>query len=108
MNIPEFDLVLYEDFEVAKPKYKGFQNWVFNAPADTATKGYKMKIREIFYNILNKLYDDYINTQINPESYKIRKSIEYLQNNFTNQEINFAEVASLSENNRIHSHQIQS
>ena len=108
MNIPEFDLVLYEDFEVAKPKYKGFQNRVFNAPADTATKGYKMKIREIFYNILNKLYDDNINTQINPESYKIRKSIEYLQNNFTNQEINFAEVASLSENNRIHSHQIQS
>ena len=36
MNIPEFDLVLYEDFEVTKPKYKGFQNWVFNAPADTA------------------------------------------------------------------------
>lgn len=64
----------------------------------TETFGYKIKIRELLYDILARMCEETSKKiGISNGSYSIRKSIDYMRNNYTNPNITLPEIAQISD-----------
>lgn len=63
----------------------------------TETYGYKVKLRELLYDILAKMCDDASKKlRVSNGSYSIRKSIEYIYENYTKPDIDLPKIAEMS------------
>ncbi|MBE7014923.1 MAG: helix-turn-helix transcriptional regulator [Ruminococcaceae bacterium] len=81
-----------ENIQYFLDKYKSAYNLNIIKPY-----GYKIKTREIFYDVLNKICEEnYNKTFFNSGCYSIRKSIEFIDKNYTNPDLTLQQVADIS------------
>ena len=58
--------------------------------------GYKVKIQELFFDVLASLNEEYFNLSNFNGNYTIKKSIDYIHNNFSQPDLNLADIAAYS------------
>lgn len=63
----------------------------------TKPYGYKVKIREIMYDVIAKICEEhYTNNYFNKTCYSIRKSVDYIEKNYANPDLTLNEIANQS------------
>ena len=62
----------------------------------TESPAYKMKIRNIIYNVISDLFNEYYTNNFSADYYVIKDSIKYLNENFTSPDLTVKTLADIS------------